>query len=106
MPTKTIIRVFTRAGDGSLRIRDYPNIEPLLQVRIKIGVDDCSTDMALRGYPVFRGLIGPMPDRKRAVRYESPSVFEWLTQKWSLARPKRKTRHSSPFRKNSSDHSR
>ena len=27
-------------------------------------IDDCSTDLGLRGLPVFRGLIGPMPEPK------------------------------------------
>ncbi len=38
-----------------------PSSDPLLEMHTQIGVDDCSTDLALRGLPVFRGLIGPMP---------------------------------------------
>ena len=38
------------------------------------------------GMPVFRGLIGPMPEGKTVIRYESPEVFESLTKEWSSAR--------------------
>ena len=62
MGHKNTVRVVTRARDGTLRIRDYPSTEPLLQMHTQIGIDDCSTDLGLRGLPVFRGLIGPMPE--------------------------------------------
>ena len=58
----------------------------------QIGIDDCSTDLDLRGMPVFRGLIGPMPEGKNVVRYESPDVFESLTKEWSSAKTTRKPR--------------
>ena len=53
--TKNTTRVVTRASDGTLRIKDYPNTDPLLELHTQIGIDDCSTDLALRGMPVFRG---------------------------------------------------
>ena len=90
--TKSTYRVVTRASDGTLRIRDYPSTEPLLETHTQIGVDDCSTDLALRGLPVFKGLIGPMPESKDVIRYESPEVFETLTKEWSVSKPTRKTR--------------
>lgn len=89
---KTIIRVVTRGADGSLRVRDYPNHDVLLTMHTQIGIDDCSTDLELRGMPVFRGLIGPMPEGKQIVRYESPEVFEALTKEWTVARTARRTR--------------
>ena len=53
----------------------------------QIGVDDCSTDLGLRGLPVFRGLIGPDARRQElSSRYESPEVFETLTKEWSTAK--------------------
>ena len=55
----------------------------------QIGIDDCSTDLALRGLPVFRGLIGPMPEGKTVIRYETPEVFESLTKEWSSAKSNR-----------------
>jgi hypothetical protein len=58
----------------------------------QIGIDDCSTDLSLRGLPVFRGLIGPMPEGRTVVRYESPDVFETLTKEWSSAKTARRTR--------------
>jgi hypothetical protein len=92
MGHKNMVRVVTRAGDGTLRIRDYPTTEPLLETHTQIGVDDCSTDLSLRGLPVFRGLIGPMPEGKNVVRYESPDVFETLTKEWSSAKNPRRSR--------------
>jgi len=73
-------------------IRDYPSVEPLTQAYHQIGVDDCSTDLGLRGMPVFRGLVGPMPEGKNVVRYETGEVFEMLTKEWGQAKPKKRTR--------------
>lgn len=92
---KQTYRVVTRASDGTLRIRDFDTEEPLLKTHTQIGIDDCSTDLTLRGKPVFRGLIGPIPDGKGIARYESPEVFEMLTKEWSNAQPKRRRRRSS-----------
>ena len=93
MANKTF-RVVTRGADNKLRIRDYPDSEPLLDMHTQIGIDDCSTDLSLRGLPVFRGLIGPMSETKTIIRYESPEVFETLTKEWSSAKPARKSRRS------------
>ena len=41
---------------------------------------------------MFRGLIGPMPEGKNIVRYESPEVFETLTKEWSTAKSTRRSR--------------
>jgi hypothetical protein len=89
---KDVIRVVTRGADGTLRIRDYPSDEPLHKMHTQVGIDDCSTDLALRGLPVFRGLIGPMPEGKNVIRYESPEVFETLTKEWCAAKASRRTR--------------
>lgn len=91
---KSTYRVVTRAADGSLRTRDFDSEEPLLQMHAKIGIDDCSTELSLRGKPVFRGLIGPMPDGKGVARYESPEVFETLTKEWTKAPTKRRRRRT------------
>lgn len=85
-------RVVTRGADGQLRIRDYNSHEDLLKRHIQIGVDDCSTDLDLRGLPVFRGLIGPIPEGKNVIRYESPEVFETLTKEWGMLKTPRRTR--------------
>ena len=92
MSQKNTVRVVTRAADGALRIRDYPSTEPLLDMHAQVGIDDCSTDLGLRGLPVFRGLIGPMPEGKTVIRYESPDVFETLTKEWSASKTARKPR--------------
>jgi hypothetical protein len=95
MPQATY-RVVTRGQDGSLRIRDYPSSEPLLRMHTQIGIDDCSTDLGLRGLPIFRGLVGPMPDGKNVIRYESPEVFETLTKEWGASKSPRRSRMRSP----------
>ena len=89
---KDTFRIVTRGADGQIRIRDYDSQEDLLKRHSQIGVDDCSTDLGLRGLPVFRGLIGPMPEGTTVIRYESPEVFETLTKKWGVANPPRRTR--------------
>jgi hypothetical protein len=66
----TTFRVVTRGSNGELRIKEYEKQDTLLKLHTQIGIDDCSTDLKLRGMPVFRGLIGPMPDGKEYVRYE------------------------------------
>jgi hypothetical protein len=96
---KDTFRVVTRGANGQLRIKDYVNKETLMRTHTQVGIDDCNTDLDLRGMPVFRGLIGPMSEGKTIVRYESPDVFESLTKDWSLAptqRKKRRTRGSAP----------
>ncbi len=92
--SKNTTRVVTRASDGTLRIKDYPSPDSLMDRHTQVGIDDCSTDLALRGMPVFRGLIGPMPEGKDVVRYESPEVFESLTKEWTSSKPQRRTRRN------------
>ncbi len=90
--SKGTYRVVTRGANGQIRIRDYDTEEALRKRHSQIGVDDCSTDLDLRGLPVFRGLIGPMPEDGDIIRYESPEVFETLTKDWGTAPPPRRTR--------------
>jgi hypothetical protein len=89
---KEVFRVVTRGTDGKLRIKDYNKADSLLRMHTQVGVDDCSTDLGLRGQPVFRGLIGPMPEGSNVIRYESPEVFETLTKEWSMSKSGRKSR--------------
>jgi len=93
---KTTFRVVTRGANGQLRIRDYDSQEDLLKRHSQVGVDDCSTDLDLRGLPVFRGLIGPMPEGQHVIRYESPDVFESLTKEWIASKPVRRIRTTVP----------
>jgi hypothetical protein len=95
--TKELIRVVTRAADGTIRIKDYAKEESVRKLHTQIGIDDCSTDLGLRGLPVFRGLIGPMPEGKNIVRYETPEVFETLTKEWSTAKSARRRRSRAPL---------
>ncbi|MDZ4781049.1 MAG: hypothetical protein SGJ19_12410 [Planctomycetia bacterium] len=92
---KDVIRVVTRGVDGKLRIKDYVKHDAVQRMHTQIGVDDCSTDLGLRGSPVYRGLVGPMPEGRNIVRYESPEVFESLTKEWSVAKVPRRARTRS-----------
>lgn len=85
-------RIVTRGVDGSIRIRDYDKKDSLTRLHAQVGIDDSSTDLSLRGMPVFRGLIGPIPETGNIVRYESPEVFETLTKEWASSKPARRTR--------------
>jgi hypothetical protein len=96
MSKKDVFRVVTRATDGTLRIRDFPNPSPLLEMHTQIGIEDSSTDLELRGMPVFRGLIGPIPEGRNIVRYETPEVFETITKEWSASKIKRRRRRVIP----------
>lgn len=93
--SQKIIRVITTASDGSQKTKEFENFEGIEAIHEAIGIDDCSTDLDLRGMPIFRGLVGPMPDGKDAVRYESPDVFEALTKEWTAMKPKRRKRRSA-----------
>ena len=90
-----IVRLVTRDSDGSIRTRDYESADPILAMHDQIGIDDCSTDLTLRGMPVFRGLIGPIPEGEGIARYETTDVFETLTKEWSMAKVKRRRRRKS-----------
>ncbi len=90
-----IIRVVTRSADGNMRTKEFDSFEPIEAMHEQVGLDDCSTDLELRGMPIFRGLIGPIPDGKTAVRYESPEVFEVLTKEWTKMKAKRRRRRSA-----------
>jgi hypothetical protein len=89
------IRIVMRGSNGELRMKDYEKHDTVLKMHTQIGVDDCSTDLSLRGMPVFRGLIGPMPESKGIVRYETPEVFETLTKEWSTTSASRGRRRRS-----------
>ena len=90
-----IIRVVTRSSDGNMRTKEFSAFEEFQDLHEQIGIDDCSTDLELRGMPIFRGLIGPIPEGKTAVRYESPEVFEVLTKEWTKLKAKRRRRRSA-----------
>ena len=96
MAKKDVFRVVTRAEDGSIRIRDFHSPESIFRTHSQIGIEDSSTDLDLRGMPVFRGLIGPIPEGKNIVRYESPEVFELMTKEWAVAKPRRRRRTAKP----------
>ena len=93
MPTKTV-RLVTRDSDGSIRVREFNGLDELLRTHEQVGIDDCSTDLSLRGLPIFRGLVGPIPDGKGIARYETADAFESLTKDWAKAKVKRRRRRS------------
>ena len=91
-----IYRVVDRGANGEPRVRDFSDVSELVARFEKIGVDDCSADLRLRGFPVFRGLIGPIPERDGTIaRYETPEIFEKLTKEWS-APQRRKSKRKTP----------
>ena len=81
-----------KTEDPKQRRKLMDQIAADLKMHTQIGIDDCSTDLSLRGMPVFRGLIGPMPEGKGIVRYESPEVFESLTKEWGATAGGRRSR--------------
>jgi hypothetical protein len=87
---KSTWRLVTRAADGGLVIHDFDSPQEILRTHLQVGADDCSTDLELRGAPVFRSLVGPMPEGRGIVRYETPEVFEALTTEWAQPRPPRR----------------
>ena len=95
---KDTFRIVTRGTDGKILIRDYDSQDALAKRHTQIGVDDCSTDLELRGLPVFRGLIGPIPEGANVIRYESPEVFETLTKQWTVDKPQRRATSRSRSR--------
>ena len=92
---KNTFRIVTRGTDGSLKMRDYDKMEQLSRMHTQVGIEDSSTDLSLRGLPVYRGLIGPIPEGKNVVRYETPEVFESVTKDWANAKPVRRKRRRS-----------
>lgn len=92
---KEVFRVVLQGPNGEFKIRDYHSAEEIGKRHLQIGVDDCSNDLSVRGCPVFRGLIGPMPETDNIVRYESPEVFEVLTKEWSTPKKKRGRKKSA-----------
>ena len=81
---KRNFRVISRASDGSFLMNDFVSEDALVREFEQIGMDDCHTDLTIRGLPVLRGLVGPMADGKH-VRYETPEVFEELTKQWAIS---------------------
>ena len=78
---------------GELITHDFDKAEDIPVSHLQVGIDDCSTDLELRGAPVFRSLVGPMPEGKNIIRYETPEVFEMLTKEWAIpSPPKRRSR--------------
>ena len=78
--------------DGSLQETILDSTADLVEQYEQIGIDDCSTDLSLRGYPVVKGLVGPIPENKTMARYESAAVFEANTKVWAATRIKRRRR--------------
>ena len=90
--SKKIVRVVTLDSDGSMKTRDFDSVDSIIEMHEQIGIDDCSTDLTLRGFPIFRGLVGPIPESNKIARYESPDVFEAMTKEWTQKKAKRRRR--------------
>lgn len=85
-----MIRIVSRESDGSIRVKEFEDLQEIRRQYEQIGLDDCNTELSLRGYPLFRGLIGPMADGSDFARYETPGVFEVLTKEWAVAKSRRR----------------
>lgn len=88
------IRVVSRESDGSLRVRDYDSFDSVCRNHEQVGIDDCSTDLSLRGLPVLKGLVGPIPEGRKVARYETADVFEIETRAWGQAKSKRRSQRT------------
>lgn len=78
---RTIYRLVVSDSQGQLVTRDFESLDEISSQYRQIGLDNCSMKKELRSLPMFRGLIGPMKEGT-VIRYESPEVFEKLTQDW------------------------
>lgn len=85
-------RIVTRGPEGEYRICDYVSEEEVRRRHAQVGVADYSLDMSIRGYPVLKGLVGPILESGSVLRYESPEVFEQLSKE--LYDNKRRKRNS------------
>jgi hypothetical protein len=92
MASSKTIHVVSRASDGSFKLKEFETFDDIAKIHDQIGIDDCSTDLTLRGLPLFRGLVGPLSECKTIVRYESADVFEAKTKEWAQAKTKRRRR--------------
>ena len=90
-------RVVARGGNGEIQHYDFSNASDISARYDQVTVEDCSTYLELRGFPVYRGLIGPMPDGDGVARYETPEVFEELTKIWGAPRRKRRHKNDEPI---------
>ena len=81
--SKNTTRVVTRAATVLCESKTIPLQTPCWSSILRSGSTIAAPTWRLRGMPVFRGLIGPMPEGKDVVRYESPEVFETLTKEWT-----------------------
>ncbi len=83
---REIYRIVTQDSEGRIVTRDFESLEQICALYEQRGVDNCSIKKELRSQPLFTGLIGPMKEGG-VIRYESPAVFEKLTQQWLSAVP-------------------
>jgi len=92
---KKTFRVVSRASNGSFMMSDFLSERSLTKEFEQVGMDDCSTDLSLRGLPILSGLVGPMADGPKVVRYETPAVFEDMTKEWSYTSTSRRSKDDS-----------
>ncbi len=78
---RAIYRLVVSDSQGQLVTRDFESLDEISSQYRQIGLDNCSMHKELRSLPMFHGLIGPMKEGT-VIRYESPDVFEKLTQGW------------------------
>ena len=88
-------RVVSSGPNDSLLMSDFLSERALTKEFDQVGMDDCSTDLTLRGLPILSGLIGPIADGPQVVRYETPTVFEEMTKEWSYSSTSKRKKSDS-----------
>ncbi|MBE6427710.1 MAG: hypothetical protein E7028_03845 [Planctomycetaceae bacterium] len=88
---RAIYRLVVSDSQGQFVTRDFESLDEIRSQYRQIGLDNCSTHKELRSLPMFRGLIGPLKEGA-VIRYESPEVFEKMTQDWFRPMPIRSGR--------------
>jgi hypothetical protein len=84
-----IYRVVFKDKLGNLRHKDYPHVRALLRDYKQVAVEEDSFTLRLHGEPVLKGLVGPLSEGRNIVRYETPEVFELVTDRWSASARRR-----------------
>ena len=76
-------RVYYRVQE-KIEFKEFLDRESLLAAYEQVGVEETSYTLRLHNEPILRGLIGPMSEKenKRVVRYETPELFAFLSEKW------------------------
>lgn len=68
------IRIVMHGSNGELRTKDYEKHETVLKMHTQIGVDDCSTDLALRHARISRAHWSNARSQRRGALRDARSL--------------------------------